>query len=384
MKKISPEIIRPLGSFSPRSASNALKRLFNSIKFDKIAALLIAVLTAALVMNPRIYTASIVDGFGLFARAVLPSLFPFLVLSKMFLSVGGFEGAEKTGGKIFEKLYGVPSVGVSVFLTALLGGYPVGAKMTADMYLDGALTKKEARTAAILSSVASPPFIFGFVGGLFPHAAVILICHWLSALAAGWFFRAKEKNEKSDISVGKKQNLRVSVPRENTKNLCVGIDKKNGSIPRKKGGNLLADAITSAISATLLVGGFIALFYMLSEMFLHSLLFSLLSEALTRVTENEKISGAALLGFIEMTRGVSEVAASGISTNFSVPLVCFFVSFGGLSVTLQSLAFLKPVGIKVFDYIKMKAVQAVFAAFFSTAAMLILNFKVICLWIFGF
>jgi hypothetical protein len=111
---------------------------------------------------------------------------------------------------------------------------------------------------------------------------------------------------------------------------------------------------------------------MLSEMFFRSPIFSFLSAPLSILAENEKIPNA-LLGFIEMTRGVSEVAKSGIPINFSVPLICFLISFGGLSVTLQSLAFLKSAGVTFFGYIKIKAVQAIFAALFSTAAMLILK-----------
>ncbi|MDR2047287.1 MAG: hypothetical protein LBP79_05275 [Clostridiales bacterium] len=414
----------------------------------KAAAAVILCVATAFLLNPQTCAAAVYDGFKLFVLKVFPSLFPFLVLGRLFIAAGGFDGASDLIGKIFRKLYNTPAASGYVFLTALLSGYPVGAKLTADMYKNGFLSAEQAKTSAAFSSVCGPLFALGFVGGLLQNAseagAVILICHYLSALASGFFFRTK-KNENADaenaarggfasadfynktvsnnasasVNFGNKKNLsnNVAVVKKFCNQTVSGnapasanfdnkgdlsdifkpekLDHKNpsnsvfatesaenpndnedflrGADARKTPQNLLAETVTSALSASLLVGGFIALFNMLCEIISAGKPFALAADFLTVFTKNDAAARGILLALIEMTRGISAIAAAGIPYGFSIPIVCALISFGGLSVTLQSLAFLKPAGISAFCFIKMKLTQSLFAAIFASLASIILN-----------
>ncbi|MDR3263882.1 MAG: hypothetical protein LBT30_06195 [Clostridiales bacterium] len=324
-----------------------------------ISVILLFAVTAALLTNPKTYTASVLYGFELFVFSVLPSLFPFLVLSRAILNVGGFDGVSGIIGKIFKKIYGVPPSGGYVFLLGLLSGYPVGAKLTADMYLSGRLSLSEARTTAAFSSLSGPLFIISLIGGAIlknaSAAVLILLCHYLSAIITGLFF--KEKKQKGNAEA---IDFTLKIPEQN-------------SLPPQKDGGTIGDTVYSAVSSVLLIGGFIAVFNMFCDMLIGSGLLAPVAALLTKLTNNGDASLAILLSFVEMTRGIFALGASGLPLNFSVPLICALVSFGGLSVTLQSLAFLNRAGISAFSYLKIKTVQSITAGLLATVVILILN-----------
>lgn len=83
------------------------------------------------------------EGLTLCIRTLIPSLFPFFVLSAMLtdsLSGGG------------------------LLLAGILGGYPVGAANAARAYRAGKLDKEEARRMVVLCNCAGPSFLFGVLG----------------------------------------------------------------------------------------------------------------------------------------------------------------------------------------------------------------------------
>ncbi|MDR1906359.1 MAG: hypothetical protein LBQ27_05585 [Clostridiales bacterium] len=300
----------------------------------------------ALVLKPEIYAASFLDGLKLFASSVLPSLFPFLVLGKLFIASGGLGGVSNGFGKIFVKLFNVPKESGGIFLTALISGYPVGAKLVAEMHSKGALNADEAAATTAFTSLSGPLFIIGVIGGALlknpKAAAIILLCHYASAITAGLCFKNKKKTDRARIE---------------------SIQK-----PAALSDNIFGETISSAVSTVLLVGGLVALFNMLCDMALNGGILSLPAGLLTKITGDQNASAGILLSFIEMTRGVKELSASG-DINFCLPLIAAAVTFGGLSVTVQCLAYLKPVGVSAAKYLKIKAVQSFFAWFFATVTI---------------
>lgn len=105
------------------------------------------------------------DGIELCIHTLIPSLFPFFLMSAML--TGSLPG----GG---------------LLAAGILGGYPVGAGNTARAFRDGMLTPAEAARMAVLCNCAGPSFIFGVtapvLGGL--RAGVMLWCVYLSSVLA--------------------------------------------------------------------------------------------------------------------------------------------------------------------------------------------------------
>ena len=80
-------------------------------------------------------------GLLLCARSIVPSLFPFLVLSELFIN-GGFASHLPTVlTKPVERLFSLPAKGCIAVLLGLLCGFPMGAKCIVLAYRKNSKTR---------------------------------------------------------------------------------------------------------------------------------------------------------------------------------------------------------------------------------------------------
>lgn len=109
-------------------------------------------------------------------RALIPSLFPFMVLSNFIVKSG--------------------ILPPSPFILGLVGGYPVGADVLCKLYTEGVISKDAAERALPLCSLCGTGFIFGVVSSVFsPFFALFLWCvHVATALFLAPFPKVKMKN----------------------------------------------------------------------------------------------------------------------------------------------------------------------------------------------
>ena len=102
-------------------------------------------------------------GLELCIRTVIPSLFPFFVLSSVLTA--SLSGAALT---IPGRALGISRRGAPVLIPAFLGGYPVGAKCVGDLYQQKQVSRREAERLLTFCSNAGPSFLFGIVASFFP------------------------------------------------------------------------------------------------------------------------------------------------------------------------------------------------------------------------
>ena len=182
-----------------------------------------------LVVNPSRYIASVSRSLILFAKAVLPSLFPFLFFSSLLTCVGGGYLLGKVFAKPVSKIFHAPPV----------SGYPVGSKIICDLYQSGMLTREDAKRITAFCSTSGPLFILGTVGAtLFqsPYLGwVLLSCHVLGTLINGIIFRPK------------KQDFSPILP------TVQAVD------------SLLDACIKNSVNTILAVGGYITIFGMIGD-----------------------------------------------------------------------------------------------------------------------
>ena len=122
------------------------------------------------------------QGVHLCLYTVIPSLFPFFVVS--ILLTGSMTGVKIPLLSPFERLCRMPRGSGSILLTGLLGGYPVGAQG----YNAGSIGKEDAQRMLAFCSNAGPAFLFGLIGQQFSHpwmSWLLWAVHILSALAVG-------------------------------------------------------------------------------------------------------------------------------------------------------------------------------------------------------
>ena len=120
------------------------------------------------------------NGIDLCMGSIIPSIFPFLVLSGMLVpTLCGM----KMGN--LGKLLGIPTGCDGLFIIGLLGGYPTGAREVAKAWKSGNLTTEEARRMLPICNNAGPAFLFGILGSVFPAKWMLWVLwaiHILSAI----------------------------------------------------------------------------------------------------------------------------------------------------------------------------------------------------------
>ena len=280
-----------------------------------------------LLISPQRYFSSVQGGVLLFASSVLPSMLPYFFFTKLLTGTGCVPTLTATVGKPLGRAYGLSPVVAYPFLMSLLSGYPVGAKVLSDMYVKGLIDKEDARRAASFTSTSGSMFVLGSVGAVILKdmgaGVVILVAHYLGAFLNGFFYRGK----------GKKASLPMLLSPETE--------------------NLLSDAMYESVFSLAAVGGFIAVAGLLADMFFDILSLCGVGGALVG-----NAFGVILYSAFEVTRGCVEAAALGINRVWTAALACFAVSFGGLSVLLQSMAFLGKTGLRGGKFLLMKTTQA--------------------------
>lgn len=133
------------------------------------------------------------SGLTLCYNVIIPSLFPFFVLSSLVVELGlaGYLGRMLEG--IMRPLFNVSGACASAFALGFIGGYPVGAKTAINLYEKGMCTKTEAERLLSFCNNSGPAFILGVVGaGIFSSSRVgllLYLAHITASICVGILFR---------------------------------------------------------------------------------------------------------------------------------------------------------------------------------------------------
>ena len=314
-------------------------RLSNKFSINRklILILVITIILGAIVINPEVYITSCLNGIMVWATVVLPALLPFMFFTKTLTELGVAD-ILASKFKLFPKIFKVPSLAIYVFILSILSGYPVGAKIVADLYERGAISKEEAYKITTFTSNSGPMFILGSVGiGMLTSrklGIIILISHILGALINGLIYRNHKENS---TEINKKI-----------------IEKNNLSI---------GDLMWNTVHSVLIIGGFIALFFVIIEIINYLNIFSPISNLFSKIFNcDANIFTAIFNGIFEITRGCLDISKLGLSELISGTLCTFIISFGGLATAMQALVFLKKFDMRFSFFIKQKITHAIFAS----------------------
>lgn len=259
-------------------------------------------------------TAGAREGVELCLRAVIPSLFPFFVVS-VYLN-GQLSGINLRVLRPVESLCGMPRNSGCILLLGLLGGYPVGAQSIAQWYENKALSVSDAQRLLGFCNNPGPAFIFGMLSAYFPSQAYLWAL-WsvqiLSALLTG-----------------------VLLPGR-TDSSCRKQDTPNTTFPQ---------AVVRSVMSILVVCGWVILFRMVLSLF----------------SDFPNAVQIPLTGFLELTNG-----CTGLHLIASIRLrfiaASAFLSFGGLCVHMQTITSINGLSLKY--YVVGKVLQTVISLVLS-------------------
>lgn len=253
------------------------------------------------------------DALALCAQSVIPALFPFFVVSSLFIDLGCAAVLGRSLAPIMRRLFGVSGAGGTAFLLGIIGGYPVGGRTAGELYRSGQCEREECERLLAFCNNAGPSFILGIAGlGCFGSVRVgawLYLIHVGAAVMVGLLFRSTSRQ--------------------------MGRPEKTET-PRWA--DALIQAVRGGAMSMVNICAFVVFFLVILRLF-------------SRFTG---IQHGAILGIVEMTNGILRLANDRRGFIWAAGLL----GWGGLSVHCQTAAVLSGSGLSLKRYFIGKALQA--------------------------
>ena len=304
------------------------------------SALLGTAAMAALLWRPQAVAGGVSRGLSICSEVLIPSLFPFLVLSGFLIRSGAAAAVGRRAEWVTRRLFGLPGCCAAGILIGLIGGYPSGATAVAELVRSGQIDREEARRMLRFLVNGGPGFVIGAIGvgltGSVTFGMVLYGAHVLAALLLGV----------------------VGVPSS--------ARKQRGSVRVTKGSCSLAEAlvesVTGACRSLAAIGGFVLLFsavlaWVDASGFVSAVCASPL--AAKRLT-------AWIACLLEVSCGCTAASSLG---PLAALLMGFAVGFGGLSVHCQVAATLRGTGVLEPSFFLSRLAQGLLTAVLLVCAL---------------
>ena len=314
------------------------KNINSSLLIDFILTILIFAIIGIIISNPTKYTTGTISGLKLFVFSVLPGLFPFMLLTKLITEIGFIFNISQKFDRFSNKVFGTPGISIYVFIMSIISGYPIGAKIIADLYQKGQITEQDAKKMSIFCTTSGPIFVIGSVGTIMFNSLkigiILYLSHILSSVLLGIFYNLFNKNKSY-------QPTKIII-----------ATKKS---------NIISVCIEQTINSLFIVGAYITIFYLIGEIFETLKVVSFFTNLTFPIFNKFGITKQQLTGLfygiLEVTRGSKTLSFS--PNNISIVLTSGILSFSGFSIIMQSLSFLKIAKIKAHSFAISKCVHCV-------------------------
>ncbi|MCM1544638.1 MAG: hypothetical protein NC110_04995 [Ruminococcus sp.] len=150
-------------------------------------------------------------GLNLCVSTVIPSLFPFMVLSSFFAESGICSKIGELFNRWTQLIFKQPGVSSSVILLSNIGGLPIGAKMVKQFYEKEQITREQGQRLLLFCINPGPAFVISSVGhymlGSAKAGVILFFSQMLASLMIGFLTRfIADENSFVDIPCNKETN----------------------------------------------------------------------------------------------------------------------------------------------------------------------------------
>ena len=274
--------------------------------------------------------AAVKEGSMLFFTSVLPSLFPFLVLSNMFFKLDYAKYMAKIFSPFMAKYFKLSGKGAYPLITSMISGYPIGSKTVSEMYLNNQLSFNEANKLISICSTPGPIFVIGTVATAFlnlPASGLIILPSIYMALFI--YARLFFKRENHVFMGSNKQTY-----------------KKHYNL-----GKIFAESVSNSMDTLINVLGYIMFFSLIINLMDTTLLthLDILPFKINMFLSN------FIKGIMEMTIGIKGLSELNfISAPIMIGVITFLLSFGGLCANMQCISFISNTDLSIGKYLLSK------------------------------
>jgi len=258
-------------------------------------AVIMIVMSLLIVINHTAVQASVKNTVFACLNSILPSVFPFLIISSLIVLSGSAAIIGKPFYPLFRFIFGTSKCSSTAIILGLTAGFPIGASFCHELYKKGEITKGEAEYLLSFCSNSGISFIFGFLGGAvfgsIKAGISIFLIQMISSLLVGIILKNK-KAKFTEFSFQDSANQPI--------------------IP------IIVKSVKSSVINMAYICGYIVFFAVLTEVVMFFLPGSL---------------SFIVKGICEITSASSEL--TGAFDRYSLVAANGLLSWGGLSVHMQ-------------------------------------------------
>ena len=261
-----------------------------------------------LLFHPKEALTGVKNGLGLWLNIMIPTLLPFLILTGALLKTGNIRKLLKPSAFFWKTFFGLSPAGAYVLILGLLCGYPMGAKLAHDLYIDQQSSRREGEYLLTFSCNASPAFIISYLSGILLKNKISAVQMILTFLAADLFCMLF---------------FRFVVYRGHTvDSVCVNKIKKE-TYQQDSTGVILDVSIMDGFETITRLGGYI-------------LIFSLILACIRFYWPFHAQSCMLFTAPLELTTGLEQIADAPLPCKSRYLASMILTTFGGYSVMAQT------------------------------------------------
>ncbi len=326
--------------------------------------LLLLLLAGCILFHSQISLQYALTGLDLWFRKMIPSLLPFMILSGVMIRMKLTEKVALVLYPLAGPLYRIRKNVCYCMLLGFLCGFPMGAKVTADLYRQGMITHREAEYLLAFTNNIGPVYFCSFVLPLLGRRLVLPYLFGMYGIPLLYglvlrytAFRDLTRQEEGQLpgdtaplhTTSRTLPFWKGVRKESSPSADLHAASREGPAPIPQKGmrfsletllEQLDDTIFSSIRSILMLGGYMVLFNLIN--------------LVPHVLLGKPVPVLAPL--LEITGGLAMLQDA-------LPLYSLLVlSFGGLSCIAQTYSCIKGTGLSLPSYVFHKCVLTVLAA----------------------
>jgi hypothetical protein len=257
----------------------------------------------AIILKPQLVSNGVINGLNLSYSAIIPSLFPFLLLTNYMISKDICSYLSMIIYPLLSKLFRISKQGAFCIIIGFTCGYPLGIKTINDMYELRKISESEAKYLCTFCNNCSLSFLMNYIaykclGTTLLQAGInkyiIFILVYMPSIIVGII------------------NSFIFKPATDNTYLQPLNDNRD----------VISDSVKSIIKLCTYV-----------------IVFSVLLEFIKKISMTF-LSKSIIISFLEITNGAFFTANNIDNISIKIFIVLIFCIFGGVSITMQSISML--------------------------------------------
>ncbi len=293
------------------------------IKKEYFSVFIILICVYLLFRFPESVKSGVTEGLEICFYTIIPSLFPFMVLSSYITKSNLISYFDKWLSPISRFIFKLPSCTIPAIAMLNIGGFPVGIKMVYDLYLRNQITKNQAMRMCFFCMNGGPAFVITAVGvnmlGSMKAGIIIYLSLVLSSLILGIItsFLGDENEKNAEIK----------------RDVAAPISCLSASV---------SDSLNSVLSICAWV-----------------VLFSSIACCINRFNVNDSVY-LCIISLLEVTKGCVNLAGKT-----SLSIIAGIIGFGGICVHCQVISYIKNMGVKYTHFLVSRILSGALSALIS-------------------